>query len=178
VSRDPLEAAVLDQVRRLAREVDPEEIAEEVRRHLPRAPRVDVSELERKRARLARRRDELLVDLDRDEDFVRDGVRRLEEEDRRLAREIERAQVENLDVDDMVAAAVEAAQRLEAPNTEEGRLALQKVLGAFVADLKVGPADRRQPKPVRLEVYTPTAMALNAFPERGGTTWRLTHPRA
>lgn len=159
-NRDRLVAAVLRHVREVAVGLDPDAMLAELRRGQPKRPVVDVRALEVRRRRLAERRRELVLS---DDDFTRDAVKILADEDARLARQIREAaapRAEEADTEAMLRAAVEAARRLEAPDTDEGRDALRAVMRAFLQDVTVLPGKlRSKVKPVKLTIYTPKGMA-------------------
>lgn len=165
VRDDKLEPDVLAAVREQAARLDPEQLARDLRAALPSAPRSDVAAIEKRRRALAARRDELALDTSLDATFLRGALKKLADEDARLAQQIEAArasEARGLDVDASVAAAVAAVRRLDAPETDEGREALREVLRLFIHRLEVQPAPRGALKPVTLEVYEPKAIPFLA----------------
>ncbi len=120
---------------------------------------MDVRALEARRRRLAERRRELVLS---DDDFSRDALKDLADEDARLARQIQAAAAPRVEADTeaLLLAAVEAARRLEAPDTDEGRDALRAVLRAFLKDVTIMPGEMgAKLKPVKMTVYTPKGVA-------------------
>lgn len=165
VRGDRIEAAVLDVVRAAAAKIDPSTIAAELRALLPQVEAAaDPRKLEQRLRQIEQRRDDLLLS-EHSSEFVAAGLGRLEEEHARLRAQLDAARTTDqqvVDVDLMAMAAVEAARRLEAPDTDEGREALREVLRLFLRRVEVGPGDRGAPKPVRVEVFTPQAVACIA----------------
>lgn len=157
-----LEDRILDQLRTIAGQIDPQAVSSKLRERLKRnsrEPTVDITALERKRTRLKRRRRDLLLS---DDEFVRDGVKDLAEEDARLAQEIEvakrRAKIKPFDVEQAVQRAVAAACALAVPKTEAGRQATKALLQVFVPEIKIMPSPKYRAKAVELTVRTPEGL--------------------
>src|SRR5690606_39199892 len=152
--------AVLRHVREVAVGVDPEAVLAELRRGQPKRPVVDVRALAARRRKLADRRRELVLSED---DFSREALKILSDEDARLEREMREAaapRAAEADAEAMLRAAVEAARCLEVPDTDEGRDALRGVLRAFLQGVTVLPGKlRSKVKPVKMTMYTPKGMA-------------------
>ncbi len=167
VRRDRLHEAVLDQARQVASRVDPVELRRLFKESLKQAPLttdVDVSTLEARRNKLAERRRALVLGNTGDAAFVTAAVAELAEEDRSLALRIEAAKrsarATEVDVEALVDAAVEAAVRLEANESEEGMDALRAALAFVVEEVRVLPGvPLARTKPVQLRVRTPRGMA-------------------
>lgn len=166
VRRDRLHEAVLDQARQVASRVDPVELRRlfvESLRQSPLTTEADVSTLEARRKKLAERRRALVLG-NKGDDFVSAAVAELADEDRSLAQKIEAAKrsarTTEVDVESFVDAAVEAASRLEADESEEGMDALRAALAFVVEEVRVLPGvPLARTKPVQLRVRTPRGMA-------------------
>jgi DNA invertase Pin-like site-specific DNA recombinase len=170
VSSSQLLERVLELLYEEARKVDPKLIAAEIRRALDvRQPEVDVAALQAKRKKLSvRRRDLVLAETE----FERAALQELAAEDARLEQQIEAAKREAArtpDVDGLVAAALEAARVVSAPDTDAGTESLKAALSAFIAKVVVLPAEPGGPKTVDVTLYTVPGVALPAFPATGDT---------
>jgi DNA invertase Pin-like site-specific DNA recombinase len=162
VQRDRLHAAVLDQARRVAQQLDPADLAARLRQAAkPDDDGPDLSALEARRRRLAERRKELVLSEDQ---FVVDGLKDLAAEDARLSSIIEAARrterVGEQDVEQIVQDVVNGASLLEAPQSDEERDALREVLRVFVRQVRVMPGVHgARVKPVEIDVRTPKGVA-------------------
>lgn len=178
VRGDRLEPEVLRVVREAAARLDPAVIAAELRKSLPGTPFADQKRLEQRLQHLEERRDALLVSTNTSE-FVAAGLKKLEDEHARLRAQLDAVRAADwdaADVDRVAAAAVAAAQRLEAPDTEEGREALREVLGVFLRQVEVAPGEPRGPRAVRLDLYTPSAVGRIATRQELWSTCRVAIP--
>ena len=153
---------VFEEVRRLAEQIDPAQVAERVRARFNEAddPGVDLKELEKQRAKLARKRRELLLS---DNEFVREGLEVLAEEDARLARELEVArrkqQAVPFDLEEEVQSAVSAALAITSPPDPGARDALRATLRSFIREIRIMPSPLRKAKHVELTLLTPEGLA-------------------
>ena len=151
---------VVEILREETRKIDPEAIAEELRRRLAVTDATpNVADLEARRRRLGARRRELVL---AESDFERSALAELAAEDRRLAQQIDsakRAAGSRLNIEERVNGVVEAARALEIP-LAGGEEALRAPLRAFVQKIVVGPADRREPRPVEVTHYTTKGAAF------------------
>ncbi len=153
---------VLEEIRRVAAQIDPSALAARLHEKLSkkaRRPKIDVKALEARRSRLASRRRKLLLS---DDEFVQEGLKELSDEDARLGRQIQSAKRQQggapANLEEKIARLVERARSLQAPQTSEETEAARAALRAFVKEIKVLPSPLRKPKQVELTLFTPEGL--------------------
>jgi len=153
---------VLEEIRRVAAQIDASALAARLHERLSkktRRPKIDVKALEARRSRLASRRRKLLLS---DDEFVQEGLQELSDEDARLGRQIQSAKRQQggapANLEEKIARVVERARSLQVPLTSEETEAARAALRAFVKEIKVLPSPLRKPKQVVLSLYTPEGL--------------------
>lgn len=164
-----LEDTILRTVRETAQQVDAGALAAQLRSETTGVARESVIALEKKRRKIMERASRLAMQLDQDDESALEVMRTAKVEAERIDAEIERARKAEGDARDaeaVVAAALDAARNLDAPDTREGRVVLRDTLRKFITKLVVQPVARaraRVPVAVEVEFLTMPGVALTVM---------------